>query len=412
VTKLKERIQEEQERRMATEKTIREEERRNREEIVREKDARIQALDIQMKELSVSIRESSRQVSEQFQNFKDQMLKNTSGSKKKGDIGEAVFESIMERVFGSGSLDERFDLQNVGKEGHQGDLRMNWQGHRFLLEVKNYDRNVDGKEVTKFLRDMEESKDCPIGMMISLTTGITGHMKSGKVDIEMLHDGRMCLYINSLLLHEDPVSLMQSLKPFLEVYLKSLETKAPMHEEEEVKAKRQMELFEQQRTAVLKVLQLHEEQMRKMKATLMNAKKKQEQYWVEIFADMREAEHRVKLLMETMLEFRIEESDDEIEELDGAFIIPGYIFRHTDMSLYTEKERKFVKETLDHFEMSEDYKMQTKDAKDLYKKLGYTDETLTAMRSHIFQDDVWEKNKKELKYMRLRKNTKMRIVDV
>ncbi|NDF96152.1 MAG: hypothetical protein EB107_10025 [Proteobacteria bacterium] len=155
--------------------------------------------------------------------------------------------------------------------------------------MKNYDRNVDGKEVTKFLRDMEAAKDCPVGIMISLATGITGHMKAGKVDLEMLHDGRMCLYINSLLSHEDPVSLLQSMKPFLEVYLKSLTAKPTDSHKEETRAERQMEMFDQQRKSVLKVMQTHEEQMRKMKNVLMNAKKKHEQSWVEILGEMREA---------------------------------------------------------------------------------------------------------------------------
>lgn len=404
VAKLKERLQEEQERRLATEKTIREEERRNREEIVSEKNKRIQSLEEQVKEFAVTIRESSKQMSDNFQHFKDQILKNTSGSKKKGDVGEAVFESLLERAFGGGSANDKFDIQNVGKEGHQADLRMHWLGHRIMLEVKNYDRNVDGKEVLKFHKDMEAARDCPIGIMISLNTGITGHMKAGKVDIEMLHDGRMCVFLNSLLLHEDPVSLLQSIKPFMEVYLKTIgQQQTNDIQQEENRAQRLMETFEYQRKSLLKVLSSHEEQTRKMKNTLLNAKKKQEQSWIEIMGDMRESEHSVKLLVETMLNFSIEDSDEE-DVSQKQHHLPGYVFRQTDLKLFTEKERKFIQDTLERFEFNEEYKMQTKDAKDIYKSLGYSDEALTTMRTRVFQDDVWERGKKEIRYVRLNPN--------
>lgn len=411
VAKLKERVQEEQERRLSTEKTIREEERRNREEIVTEKNKRIQSLEEQVKEFAVTIRESSRQMSDNFQHFKDQILKNTSGSKKKGDIGEAVFENILERAFGGGSANDKFDIQNVGKEGHQADLRMNWQGQRIMLEVKNYDRNVDGKEVLKFHKDMEAAKDCPIGLMISLNTGITGHMKAGKVDIEMLHDGRMCVFLNSLLLHEDPVSLLQSIKPFLEVYLKSLGAQSTDVHQDETRAQRLMDIFEQQRKSLLKVLQSHEEQTRKMKNTLLNAKKKHEQSWIEIMGDMRESEHSVKLLVETMLHFTIDDSDDEEADTEKAPTLPGYIFRQTDLKLFTEKERKFIQQTLEYFEFNEDYKVQTKDAKEIYKMLGYSDEALNTMRTRVLQDDVWERGKKEIKYMRVNNKKRGKTIE-
>lgn len=401
VAKLKERLQDEQERRLATEKTVREEERRNREEILSEKNLRIVSLEEQLKELSTSIRESSRQMSDTFQNFKDQILKNTSGSKKKGDVGEAVLENILERAFGGGSTNEKFDIQNVGKEGHQADLRMHWQGHRIMLESKNYERNIDGKEVLKFHKDMEAAKDCPIGMMISLTSGITGHMKAGKVDIEMLHDGRMCVFFNSFLAHEDPVSLLQSLKPFLEIFLKSMKPASFQGQVDESVAQRQLEFFEQHRKAMLKVIQNHEEQMRSMKNVLVNAKKKQEQSWLEIMGEMREAEHKVKLLLETLMDFSLDEDDNEDTK---AVVLSPFVFRHTDIALFSEKERKFIQDTLQYFEIGEDYKVHTKDAKEIYKALGYTDESLTLMRTRVLQDDVWERGKKEIKYMRIQPN--------
>ncbi len=400
---LKERLEDEHTHRLSQETRIREEERRNREEILSEKERRIQALQDQLKSLEGSMRDSSRAIAEQFSSFKEQILKSSTGSKKKGDQGEAVFESILERVFGTVSVGESFDLENVGREGHQGDIRMNWKGHRVMIEVKNYDRNVDGKEVTKFFRDMEEAKDCQIGLMISMNTGITGHCKSGKVDIELLRDGRLVVFLSQFMQHEDPVLFLTSLKPFFEVFLKTASAAKPLVEEmvEETRAQRQLERFEQQRATILKVIQVHEEQTRKMKNTLMNAKKKHEQSWIDIMAEMRECEHRVKLLLETICEASIE-ADDPLEAEVLETSIPGYVFRYTDMSMYSERERKFVMDLLDHFEFGEDYKSTTIAVKDVLTPLKYTDDAISSLRERVFQDDVWAKGKKEVKYIRVK----------
>ncbi len=402
VKTLKERLEDEHASRLSLEKRIREEERRNREEILSEKEQRIQALQEQLKALDSSLRDSSKAIAEQFSSFKEQILKTSAGSKKKGDQGEAVFETVLERVFGTVSVGESFDLENVGREGHQGDIRMNWKGHRFMIEVKNYDRNVDGKEVTKFFRDMEEAKDSQIGLMISLNTGITGHCKSGKVDIEVLRDGRLVVFLSHFMQHEDPVLFLTSLKPFFEVFLKTLAATAKPAEAmaEETRAQRQIERFEQQRATILKVLQVHEEQTRKMKNTLMNAKKKHEQSWLDIMAEMRECEHRVKLLLETICEASIDvEEASGAESLDTA--IPGYVFRYTDLSMYSEKERKFVMDLTEYFEFSEDYKSTTMAVKEVLTSLKYTEDQINSLRERVFQEDVWPKGKKEVRYMRV-----------
>jgi hypothetical protein len=400
----KTKLAEEQERRLDTERRTREEERRNREELVKEKDARITKLEEQVKELTQSVRDSGRSIADQFQSFKEQMLKTTTGSKKKGDQGEFILDRILERVFGTGSNGEAFDLQNVGREGHQGDSRMHWKGFRFLIESKHYDRNVDTKEVTKFLRDMEENKDAQVGFMISLNTGITGHTKAGKVDLELLSDGRLCVYLSHFLQHEDPVLFFQSLRPFLEVYLQSVQTQPSSqqsdHSQEESRALRQLELFEQQRKVILKVLANHDDQVKKMRNTLVNAKKKHDQIWLEIMGEMRECEHRVKLLLETITDATlVEEADDQPSSKKHA--LPSYIFKHTDLALYNEKERKFIQDILKHFTFHEDHKMQTKEAKTVFLDLGYTEDALIALRARVFQDDVWERGKKELRYMNL-----------
>lgn len=401
---LETRLQEEQEHRRSTEQRVREEERRNRDEIMKEKESRIFTLEDQVRQLNASIRESGKQVTDQLQTFKEQILKTTTGSKKKGDLGEFIFDDILRRAFGNVPAGERFDIMNVGREGHQGDIRMHWIGHNFMWEIKNYDRNIDKKEVTKFVRDFEESGDLPIGFFVSLNTGITDHIKAGNVDIEMQRDGRLLVYISNLLHMEDPVGLLQSLKPFCEVFVRNYESRRAevKEEDDDTKAARQVQRFEQQRQIIVKLLKAHADQVKDFKNTIMNAKKKAEQHWTEILADMNECTHRVKMILETILEATIEDSPedalaaDEVQKVD----IPSYIFRHADLSLYSDKERKFMLDTLRIFEFNEDYKISTKDLKDLYKQNGYAEDVVTAMRPRIFTEDAWDKGKKEVKYLR------------
>ena len=255
LTSLRLRLQAEETSRMDIEKRIREEERRNREELLKEKESRIAALENQMRSslhsVEQSLKDSSRSLTDGFQNFKEQIIKSTApGSHKKGTQGEAIFTDYLQRIFGSVGMKEEFSLEDVGKEGHQGDVRMSWKAHKLLWEVKNYSRNVNSDEVKKFLRDMEENRDISLGIMVSLTTGITGHQKAGNIDLQELRDGRMCVYINSFLKNDDPSIFLESLKPFLETFLNH---RKPETVEESNEAQLLIERFVYQRTILLRL---------------------------------------------------------------------------------------------------------------------------------------------------------------
>lgn len=407
--RLKERLEEEEQRRRDTERRVREEERANREEICAEKDNRIQSLQAQLGaklgNVEQSLKENSRAVVDQFQAFKEQILKTNAGSKKKGDHGEGMFKDLLLRAFGSTNRGETFDIEGVGAEGHQGDLRMQWLGHRILVEVKNYDRNVESKEVTKFLRDMEESRDVSLGIMVGLYKGIAGHTKAGRVDIEELRDGRICVYLTEFMLHEDPVLILQGLKPFLETFLdyrtKLLKTKTKTSSEEaddqeSLDAETQIQRLEQQKTTLLALLNSHSTQVIGFKNTLVNAKKKNDQIWLELTAAMKKTEHDVKLLLSTILDTEFSTEDSATETL------PEYLVVETNLALHVEKDRKFLQDTLKHFDIHEDLKTATKDIKDAYKLLGYSDDYISGARTRLFQGDVWPSGKKDVKYLKLK----------
>jgi uncharacterized protein YukE len=402
---LKQQLQQEEEYRRSTEQRVREEERRNREELLQEKQNRIMSLEAQarqqLQQVELSMKETSRSLQDQFQLFKDSMLKPSAGSKAKGTQGETVFQELVQKAFGSVSCNEYFELEDVGKEGHQGDLRMNWKGHKVLLEVKNYERSVDDKEVKKFLRDMEEGRDVSLGILVSLRSGIVGHSKTGNVDLVELRDGRICIYLTHFLSHQDPVQFLQSLKPFMETFLQ-LRDKYKQEGTAVSAAEQQIERFELQRSILLKLLQNHQESTRKFKNTIQNAKKKQEQIWLEIGIDMRESEHQVKLLLETLLE--VNSSSVEEQDVKSADYLPSYVFRIHDSSLCNEKERKFLKDLLTYFTVEEEASSPKKELKDVLKPLGYSEDAVNKYCERLLLEDVWEKGKQKVKHLQ-RKTT-------
>ena len=189
--------------------------------------------------------------------------------------------------------------------------------------------------------------------------------------------------------------VLQGLKPFLETFLHH---KNPIDKEDSTIAQYQIERFEYQRTILLRLLQNHQESTRKFKNTMVNARKKNEQIWVDLKVGMDEAEHQVKLLIETLLDTSV--NSTELSTIKESIQIPSYVFRHTDIALYNDKERKFLMDTLKYFEFSEDYTSSAKSIKEVYKELGYNEDTVTSMRPRIFLDEVWEKGKKEVKYIK------------
>jgi len=405
---LKKHLQEEEERRRQVEQQIREEERRNREELLKEKNSRIQSLEQQVhthfQGVEQTMKENNRTLQDSIQSFKESFLKTTTGSKKKGDHGEMLFQTIVQNAFGSVSCRERFVLESVGTEGRQGDLHMTWNNHKLLMEVKNYTRSVDDKEVKKFLRDMEQGRDMSIGILVSLNTGIVGHSKTGCIDIEELRDGRYCIYISNLFEQQDPVQFLQSLKPFLETFLLlrekqlAIQTGSSEESEAETEANAKVERFELQRTMLLKLLQNHQENTRNFKNTIQNAKKKQEQIWIELGVDMLKAEHDVKLLLETLLDVHsIQPQSTDVQE---SITLPSYMFYKTDISLYNEKERLFLKDLLTQYTFEEDAVCQKKELKDSMKLLGYSDEIVNKYCERFCLDSVWEKGKKTVKHMK------------
>jgi len=141
----KRKLEEEIALRQNTERTIRQEERRNREEICKEKDARIESLqaDLQrsLRQVEAAVSLSNKGLEANFNQFKEQFFKMTTSSQSKGKGAEVIFEELLKRSFGATSIGDDFSIQNFGQqEGHKGDIHMTMRGLKSMWEIKNYAR--------------------------------------------------------------------------------------------------------------------------------------------------------------------------------------------------------------------------------------------------------------------------------
>lgn len=133
-----------------------------------------------------------------------QSLQTNRASSTKGQEGEGWFEDLVKTKT---SWDP---LVNTSKEAHATDRSGRIGKCAVLFEIKNYSNTVPTKEVTKFLRDMEEHRDVPFGVFISRSTGITG-MKSF-LKTEWTKSGQLLLFIANMDSHspEDLLSYIET----------------------------------------------------------------------------------------------------------------------------------------------------------------------------------------------------------
>lgn len=77
-----------------------------------------------------------------------------------------------------GILSKRYVVSCTGKTSNTGDFILTVDGMRFIIEVKKYNKSVPSAEIDKLYRDMECSTSVQGGVMISLTSRITGINKT------------------------------------------------------------------------------------------------------------------------------------------------------------------------------------------------------------------------------------------
>lgn len=116
-------------------------------------------------------------------------------SSEKGKQGEKEFEELATQYTSWPPL------SNMSKTAHGTDRRCRIRNTETLFEIKNYSVDVPSREVEKFIRDMEEHQDCPLGVFISTKTNIVGKKSGTFIQTAWTPKNQLLLYINSFYSH-------------------------------------------------------------------------------------------------------------------------------------------------------------------------------------------------------------------
>ena len=273
-----------------------------------------------------------------------------------------------------------------GNEAHSGDIQMRWRGGKILWEVKNYTKPVDKKETLKFQEDMRTNSDMDLGVFVSLNTPIVGHSKAGDIDLEVLQDGRLCLYLNNFNAHQDAQAFLQSLQPFLEIFLKQRKkTETPDSSE--------VELLKRNAKVLLIMLQTHQGKMTDMKMHFQSMKKKIDTLWLEHQTKLRDTEQGVRLMLQTLLEGS-EEEDESQMAVEETAIFKDYCWETLDAF-----EQKFITVLRKQFKISDDAKILAKEVREALASAGLTEKQQDRARESLLREDVWPKGSKDVRYL-------------
>ena len=126
-------------------------------------------------------------------------LKQSQASVIKGSVGQADFLELVKQHT------DWMNMEDTSKTARAGDLKGFIGKVETMFEVKNYTSDVPGKEVTKFIRDMEVHSNIPYGVFISMTSGIAN--KKGDVTFQWTSHGQLCIFFGNFLKHDMEMSL-------------------------------------------------------------------------------------------------------------------------------------------------------------------------------------------------------------
>lgn len=129
----------------------------------------------------------------------EERYEKTVSSCTKGMDGETNFMELIHKHT------NWMNIEDTSKIPHSGDIRCNIGDVCVIIEVKNYSKDVPTKEVTKFLRDMEENPTIPYGIFVSLSTGISG--KKNDISMEWTNQGQLCVFISKFLDNDIDMSM-------------------------------------------------------------------------------------------------------------------------------------------------------------------------------------------------------------
>ena len=411
---------------------IRQEERERAKEVLTDKER-------QIRDLQEANRQNSVKLLEGFQTLRQDFIKNQAttlansmaNSSIKGRQAENTLVELLRQTFGTADNGEEFTVSQTSKDSYSADIMMTWKLAKLMWESKDYKEQVNTKEIQKFRRDFELNKEASLGIMVSFHSGITGHMKAGNIDLETLPDGRLVIYISNLAdSGQSPISILQSLKPFLEVFVADARRRAleivaksdTLGAAVAVSASNLAELSKlRQRQAkmenfigLLKIMiNKHIKTLTESRNKLNVWQKKQTQMFAEMHSDIREQELYAKQILEEIVSSASSVLSDELEQDTSNNVSSPYkeldtlVFMNSKLMDYDSREQKFIYDCMSISEIEEDTKTSTKDFRDALLRTGnWTEAQINTMRSKIFQPSVWETGSRTVRHLKLRTESK------
>jgi hypothetical protein len=416
---------------------IRQEERERVREILADKER-------QISELQEAHRHNSARLLESFQTLRQDIVKHqatalatSNNSSIKGRQAEETLAEFLKQVFGTSDNGEEFTIAQTSKDSYSADIVMTWKLAKLMWESKDYKEQVNTKEIQKFRRDFELNKESVLGVMVSFHSGITGHMKAGNIDLETLPDGRMLVYVSNLAdSGQQPVTILQSLKPFLEVFVanarrRTLEMVAKSDTRAGVAAaaassQAELILLRQQRESTEAFIGLINIMMNKHIKTLTESRnklhvwqKKQTQMFAEMHADIREQELYAKQIMEEIVSSAslalfgevsaaavtaaAPTASNPLSSPSEVLVLDTLVFVYSRLAEYDSREQKFIQDCMALAEVEEDAKTSTKELRDGLVRTGnWTEAQINNLRSKVFQPSVWETGARTVRHLKLR----------
>lgn len=416
---------------------IRQEERERTKEIISDKDAQIH-------ELRQQIRDSSTKLVDSFQNFKLELTRqnaqymsaNVNNSSLKGKAAELILAELLTSAYGCVPNGEEFSVNITAKESCSADIHMKWMKSNILWESKNYKEQVNAKEIQKFKRDFDLNKEMTLGVMVSFHSGIVGHSKSGNIDLEYTPDGRMLIYVSNFAEEgTDPLQTLQSLRPFLEVFIENevkrqkyaaeLQLKNSINKiENDNYSQKELEQMKRRHArfeAILASCVMRSNTRIKKLSEARNNYNMWQKKNAHMFADMsstlREIEQDIKtgLVELTEMQHYLLNDDLDYEEKttlrdndttdisvnNVGILLDTLVFTKSHLDEYGLPEQKLIKDILSIIEVREDCKVSAKEFKERLKGLGYGALQLSSIgRSSIFQPGIWDTGAKNIMNVR------------
>ena len=295
-----------------------------------------------------------------------------SSSKEKGTYGENFVEGMLKKAFDC-------EIQVVSKDSQSADIRMiRSEDTQYFWEIKNYGRAITTEEVEKFRRDMRLHPEVCAGFFVSLKTGITGHNRGGDIDIELMEDGRFIVYISNLMMREDIVFYLQTLRPLLQLVEaagKPVKTDSDTVRELEMRS-----------AVITNLLRSHSVSIAKHKNSLVSHRKRTDQMFAEFQAYLMESDTQLQNVLRIAI--GTEEESEEIQR-DAETYLPAIVFSKERLSDLEGRTKSFAGWLLGATDVREGGNIKIKELVDRAKEKGFSEKFVRESREDLFQGTAW-----------------------